>query len=130
MSKAMNEKLGTCDFENLINADFPACDVFGVTVAAGHGDLKRGTVLALSSSTSKMVILGTEAGQGETLSANCILAEDVATGADTTAAGITAQAYRTGHFNRNKVIVADEYTMTLTDEENLRKGGILLDTAI
>ena len=39
-------------------------------------------------------------------------------------------AYRTGHFNRNALIVKEGYTMTKADEEELRKGGILLDDAI
>lgn len=40
--------------------------------------------------------------------------------------GVTAVAYRTGHLNRKALIVADGYTMTTADEEELRKGGILL----
>ena len=43
---------------------------------------------------------------------------------------VTALAYRTGHFARNKLIVKNGYTMTATDEEELRKGGILLSDAI
>ena len=35
-------------------------------------------------------------------------------------------AYRTGHLNRKALIVAEGYTMTAADEEELRKGGILL----
>lgn len=64
----------------------------------------------------------------ETLAANCILAEAIDTGAEAGTA-VTALAYRTGHFNRNKLTVKAEYTMTEVDEENLRKGGILLDDA-
>lgn len=56
-----------------------------------------------------------------------MLADDVEVG---TNANVTALAYRTGHFARNKLIVKNGYTMTATDEEELRKGGILLSDAI
>ena len=73
------------------------------------------------------MILGTTAASNEVLTANCILAEDVEVG---TAADVTALAYRTGHFARNKLIVKDSYTLKATDEEELRKAGILLSDAI
>lgn len=67
--------------------------------------------------------------EAETLTANCILAQDIDTGA-VSGAAVTALAYRTGHFNRNKLTVKAEYTLTATDEESLRNGGILLDDAV
>ena len=42
----------------------------------------------------------------------------------------TVLAYRTGHFARNKLAVASGYTLKATDEEELRKAGILLSDAI
>ncbi len=47
-----------------------------------------------------------------------------------TGAAVTATAYRTGHFARNKLAVASGYTLKATDEEELRKAGILLSDAI
>lgn len=41
-------------------------------------------------------------------------------------AAVTAVAYRTGHLNSRALIVAEEYTLTQADKEELRKGGILL----
>ena len=41
-----------------------------------------------------------------------------------------ATAYRTGHFNRNKLITNGSYALTAADEEVLRAAGILLSDAI
>lgn len=130
--KKLNETIGSVGYDELINSAFPPADVFGVTICKGETEttLKRGTVLALAAGGAvdgKMVILGSEPSGGETLTANCVLADDVVVGTDKDA---TAAAYRTGHFNRNKLIVAAGYTIKATDEEELRKGGILLDDAI
>lgn len=98
--------------------------------ATAAATYKRGTVLALSAGTAgdgKLVILGSTATTNETLTANCILAEDVEVG---TTADVTVLAYRTGHFARNKLAVASGYTLKATDEEELRKAGILLSDAI
>lgn len=56
-----------------------------------------------------------------------ILADETDTG---TGAAVTATAYRTGHFARNKLAVASGYALKATDEEELRKAGILLSDAI
>lgn len=132
MTKRLDETVGSVEYDELINSGNPAADVFNVTIRKGAEakTLKRGTVLALSSGTAgdgMLVVLGTEATSGETLTANCILADDVPVGTDTDA---VATAYRTGNFNRNKLIVADSYELKAADEEELRKCGIILNTAI
>ena len=133
MTKRLDETVGSVEYDELINGCEPAADVFSVTIrkeATTKTTLKRGTVLALSGGTAgdgKLVVLGTTAKTNETLTANCILADDVEVG---TAANADATAYRTGNFNRNKLIVASSYTLTAADEEDLRKGGIILNTAI
>lgn len=129
MSKRLDENLGSVGYDGLIVANEPVADVFTVTIrkeATAAATYKRGTVLALSAGTAgdgKLVILGSTA----TLTANCILAEDVEVG---TTADVTVLAYRTGHFARNKLAVASGYTLKATDEEELRKAGILLSDAI
>lgn len=132
MSKRLDENLGSVGYDGLIVANEPVADVFTVTIrkAAAAATYKRGTVLALSAGTAdggKLVILGSTATTNETLTANCILAEDVEVG---TTADVTALAYRTGHFARNKLAVASGHTLKATDEEELRKAGILLSDAI
>ncbi len=146
--KQLNETVGSCEFDNLIYQGSPALDVFNVTLRGTGADtkkaLKRGTVLALSDIDGKCVALGTaakefstdelqklgyeapEEAQTETLTANCILCDDIEVGKD----DIFTPAYRTGHFNRTALIVEAEYKLTATDEEELRKGGILLSTAL
>lgn len=130
MSKRLDENLGSVGYDGLIVANEPVADVFTVTIrkeATAAATYKRGTVLALSAGDGKLVILGSTATTNETLTANCILAEDVEVG---TNADVTVLAYRTGHFARNKLAVASGYTLKATDEEELRKAGILLSDAI
>lgn len=131
MSKRLDENLGSVGYDGLIVANEPVADVFTVTIrkeATAAATYKRGTVLALSAGTAgELVILGSTATTNETLTANCILAEDVEVG---TTADVTVLAYRTGHFARNKLAVASGYTLKATDEEELRKAGILLSDAI
>lgn len=130
MSKRLDENLGSVGYDGLIVANEPVADVFTVTIrkeATAAATYKRGTVLAVSAGDGKLVILGSTATTNETLTANCILAEDVEVG---TTADVTALAYRTGHFARNKLAVASGYTLKATDEEELRKAGILLSDAI
>lgn len=134
MSKRLDENLGSVGYDGLIVANEPVADVFTVTIrreATAAATYKRGTVLALSAGTAgrqgQLVILGSTATTNETLTANCILAEDVEVG---TTADVTVLAYRTGHFARNKLAVASGYALKATDEEELRKAGILLSDAI
>lgn len=130
MSKRLDENLGSVGYDGLIVANEPVADVFTVTIrkeATAAATYKRGTVLALSAGDGKLVILGSTATTNETPTANCILAEDVEVG---TTADVTVLAYRTGHFARNKLAVASGYTLKATDEEELRKAGILLSDAI
>ena len=134
MSKRLDENLGSVGYDGLIVANEPVADVFTVTIrkeATAAATYKRGTVLALPAGTAGdgklVVILGSTATTNETLTANCILAEDVEVG---TTADVTVLAYRTGHFARNKLAVASGYALKATDEEELRKAGILLSDAI
>ena len=129
----LSKKLGEMNFDGLFTDVVPAVQVRGGVIrkqTTSAVTLKRGTILAKSYGTAgdgKLVILGSTATTNETLTANCILAEDVEVG---TTADVTVLAYRTGHFARNKLAVASGYTLKATDEEELRKAGILLSDAI
>lgn len=134
MSKRLDENLGSVGYDGLIVANEPVADVLTVTIrkeATAAATYKRGTVLALPAGTAgdgKLVILGSTATTNETLTANCILAEDVEVG---TTADVTVLAYRTGHFARNKLIFGgSSYTLKPADEEALRAAGILLSDAL
>ena len=117
MNKELCRKVGEDGQDNLIAKLFPPAETFGIKVAGGEGVLKRGTVMALSG--TDYVVLDAEA----TGKANCVLSDPVDASGESP---VTAVAYRTGHLNRKALIVAEGYTMTAADEEELRKGGILL----
>ena len=124
MSKKLYETVGSVEYDDLINSAVPAADVYAVTIAAVEAEtaLARGTVLARKTDGT-MEILGTGS---EGATANCILSDEVTVGT----ANAMAVAYRTGHFNANKLIVAEGYTLTDDDKEELRKCGILLSDAV
>lgn len=91
---------------------------------------KAGTALALSGGTAgddKLVILGTAAASNETLTANCILAEDVEVG---TSADVQALVFLSGHANANKLAVASSHTITAAEIEAFRAVGIYLENAM
>lgn len=91
---------------------------------------KAGTALALSGGTAgddKLVILGTAAASDETLTANCILAEDVEVGTD---ADVQALVFLSGHANANKLAVASSHTITAAEIEAFRTAGIYLENAM
>lgn len=116
----LDKTIGTAEFENLFNGAYPPADVFGVELAAGQGVLKRGTLLATAD--GGMVKIST----ATTGKANAVLAETV----DTTDGKVYCQAYRTGNFNGNALIVAEGYEITAADKEALRGLGILVSDAV
>ena len=93
--------------------------VKGVTLEAGQGKLKRGTVLGKVTATGKYKKVVNSANDGSEV-ADCILADDT----DTTTGDATAVAYRTGHFNRKALIFGG--SDTAAHEARLRELGIFL----
>ena len=122
MNNDLLRKVGSIGQDNLFAKLFPPAETFGVTIKAGEGELARGTVLVMGDDGT-YTVLNTET----TGKANCVLADPVDASGDSAVTGV---AYRTGHFNTRALIVADGYTMTVTDKEELRKGGILLSEMI
>lgn len=94
--------------------------VKGVTLEAGQGELKRGTVLGKVTATGKYKAVNSANEDGSKV-ADCILADDV----DTTAGDATAVAYRTGHFNRKALLFGGSDTAEM-HEQTLRTLGIFL----
>lgn len=109
--------------DGLIYGLNPPVEAFFVTIRALEAEkvLPRGTVLALSATDSKMVMLGSEEAP-----ANCVLCDDTTVGTE----DVKAMAYRQGHFTVEKLTVADGYTMTAADKEKLREVGILVSNAV
>lgn len=120
MNTNLVNKVGEIGQDNLIAKLSPAAETMGIKVAAGAGDLKRGTLLGVNASGKCVVYSGST---GEDASAvNCILADDVdATGES----DVTAVAYRSGNFNPNAIIVGTGYTLTDADIDALRKYDII-----
>lgn len=124
----MSKTIGNMEYDGLITDPTPAVQIGGGLIRKldKAATIKRGTVLAMSTGTAgdnKLVVLGTAAKENETLTANCILCDDtdVGTGAD-----VHVPVYTAGCFNTNKIVVADEYTISEADKDNLRMRGIVL----
>lgn len=123
MSKRLDENLGTVDYDGLIVTNEPVADVVTVTLAESQGVLARGTVITgaaggeLSAADAALVATN----------AVYILADETDTGTGT---AVTATAYRTGHFARNKLSTDGSYTLVAADEEIMRNAGILLSDAL
>lgn len=123
MSKRLDENIGTVDYDGLIVTNEPVADVVTVTLAASQGVLVRGTVITgaaggeLSAAAAALVATN----------AVYILADETDTGTGT---AVTATAYRTGHFARNKLSTDGSYTLVAADEEIMRNAGILLSDAL
>ena len=128
MDRNLREFVETRNFDTLVATPHDV-DVFTATLrkTTEAQSLKAGTVLALSESDDKYVILGTAAGDNEVLVANAILAEDVKT---STSTDINVTAFRQGHFNRNSLTVKNGYTLSKRDIEKLRSAGIYLETEV
>lgn len=116
----LDETIGSVGYDNLINGLYPPAEVFSVQLAAGQGVLERGALLAKTDDGMKLISSAT------TGKANAVLAET----ADTTGGAVYGQAYRTGHFNANALIVGDGYEITAADKEALRVAGILISDAV
>lgn len=123
MSKRLDENIGTVDYDGLIVTNEPVADVVTVTLTASQGVLARGTVITgtaggeMSAAVDELVATA----------AVYILADETDTGVGT---AVTATAYRTGHFARNKLSAGGSYTLVAADEEIMRKAGILLSDAL
>lgn len=126
------EAMGEMKYANIWNsADVPIITgLRTIRKLSAAATYKAGTALALSGGTAgdgKLVILGTAAESNETLTANCILAEDVEIGTD---ADVQALAFLSGHANANKLTVASSHTITAAEIEAFRAAGIYLENAM
>jgi hypothetical protein len=117
MRKVGREAVGECRNEMLfVDGKYPV-DLILVKIKAGQGKLKRGTILC-ENSDEENVILGTA---GDNFIASYILAEDVDATED-----IYAEAYRSGHFLIEALMVKEEYEITQKDKNELKHAGIYL----
>ena len=115
MENLVNQ-VGSIGQDNLIARLFPRALTTGVNIAAGAGELKRGTLLTLKDEGTYAVYSGAS---GTKQSA--ILVTDVdATGEE----DAPAVVYVSGNFNPDALIMPDGYTLTAEDKDELRKYNI------
>ena len=125
-NKQLLNVVGSIGQDNLIAKLTPAAETFGIKInklAAGDDTvIERGTVLCADENGKYSVFSGAE---GTVPSA--ILTEPVTV---TTAEDVTAVAYRSGNFNRKALIMGGDHTLTVSDEDALRKYDIILTDMI
>ncbi|EGW39169.1 head decoration protein [Desulfosporosinus sp. OT] len=96
----------------------------GVTLKAAQGIIKRGTVVGIITASALAVPADSTLADGAQF-ADCILSDDVDTGAVGSTDDVVAVAYSSGHFNRQALIFGG--TDTAVDHEtHLRELGIYL----
>lgn len=124
----LNAKVGDMTYDGLVTDVKPEVLVAGGTILKGAAEATyvRGTLMAKSANTGKLVIFGTTADQGDTLTADCILCDDVVVG---TAADAKAAVYIGGCFDPDKLVVATGATITEAVKDTLRTKGIILKAA-
>ena len=128
MTRDLHEKLGTVTPENLIaQLDPPALKKAGLIRKLGTaGTLARGTLLAKSGGSAgdgKLVIFGSTPATNETLTADCILAEDIAVG---TSNDENALVFYQGNFNEDALIIKSGASIGDGDKDDLRLRNIIL----
>ena len=112
-----NEVIGEFTPDRLIANIHVKTHTQSVTVAAGQGTMKRGTVVALDGTEAKTMATG--------LTPHGVLCNDV----DATEAAV-AEVYVTGCFNKGALIVAEGYELTAADVLALRNGGIFVENVM
>lgn len=127
--KELVNNVGKRGQDNLIAGIFPRALTMPVKIAAGEGKLERGTILT-AKEDGTYVVCGKKVTTGEGDSAqtttysnpSAVLADGVdASGTE----AVVAVAYRSGNFNLDAVTVAEDYTLSLTDKDTLRKYDII-----
>ena len=115
MSKDLVNKIGETVQDNLIAGLFPRALTTAVKIAAGEGELARGTVLTIEDNGLCKVM---DTGGAPAY----ILADPVDASGDS---AVAAAVYRSGNFNPNAVICKGEYTLSAADKDALRKYNIV-----
>ncbi|MDF2891238.1 MAG: bacteriophage lambda head decoration protein [Clostridia bacterium] len=115
----MYEEIGTFAPDNLIAGENVPIQLNGITILAGQGVLKRGSVIGIITASGKGKHVAKASVDGSEI-AKFILADDVDTTAD-----VVAQCYQSGLFNREALIFPAANTAA-DHEDSLRQYGIFL----
>ena len=116
----LSRKVDSMEYDGLISGLTPQVKVGGGVIAklSAETTYVRGTVLAKNADGKLAILAGTP---GAT--PNCILADDVVVGTD---ADVNVAIYEMGCFDPEKLTVANGYTITEADKDELRQRGIYL----
>lgn len=109
---------------------YPLARVEGRIIRAQEStplEIKRGTIMAISSADGKLVPLGTTANSSssETLTPDCVLCDDITVATS----DINVAVYASGCFNANRVITVNNHVITAAEKDTLRKYDIILKAA-
>ena len=131
MTRDLHEKIGSVEQDNLFAGLYPPALPKAGTIRklSTAGTLKRGTLLAKSSGSAgdgKLVIFGTSAASNETLTADCVLAEDIDVGTSTDE---NALVFIQGNFNEDELILKSGATLTEADRDALKVRNIILSNS-
>ena len=127
MSEMLSRKVGEMEYDGLVIGITPEVQVGGRTIRKTDAEtvFERGTVFGKSSADNMLVVIGTEAAEGETITPDCILCDDITVGGE----DVIAVVYTAGCFDVNKIKVKDGYAMTEKDFDELRRYGIVFKAA-
>jgi hypothetical protein len=118
------KNFGSVEYDNLVAGTTIPVEIKSVKLKAGQGVLQRGSVLGIISSSKLAVLVDSTATDGSQV-ADCILTDDVDTGAAGATEDVVATAYTSGLFNRQALIFGGTDTAD-QHEDTLREKGIFL----
>ncbi|MBR2131404.1 MAG: head decoration protein [Oscillospiraceae bacterium] len=117
----LSKKIGDMEFDGLVTDLTPPVQVRGGTIAkvTAVTIYKRGTIFGKKEDGTLSIYDGTT-------TPDCILCDEVVVGTD---ADVNVAVYSAGCFDSGKVTVAEGYTITHADIDNLRTRGIVFKAA-
>lgn len=124
MVNLINRDFGSREYDNLFAGTSIPVEMKGITLKAGQGVLKRGTVVGIITASSLALEVDSTATDGSQV-ADCILTDDVDTGEAGATTNVPTTAYVSGLFNRKALIFGGTDTAN-NHETTLRQKGIFL----
>lgn len=120
----LSKKLDEMNYDGLITDTVPKVQVRGGTLATVTEavTLERGTLLGVDTSSGELFVYGSADG----LTVYGILCDDTDASTSET---VAVTVYTAGCFDKNKITVADGYTLTDEDIDALRKYSIVFKSA-
>lgn len=122
--KQLYRTIGESLPDNLIAGSKWTIGTKGVTLAAGQGQLKRGTVLGIITDSGEAVAVDSAKSDGSQMP-DCILADDT----DTASGAVTAAAFSAGEFIRGSLIFGGT-DIWQTHEQEMRRLNMHMSASV